>query len=258
MLDPEVVRLINQEMDGANSVEESRELEKILLGNEEARAYADDLAAAMDHLRNAPVPDPGPYFKTKILAFLQRSDAPEPKFGKKRGFLAPLFEPLKLRYALFFCLGLGLGLLLLLSSKFRLINDSGWNTRQLAGTIMDTGSLSPLETAGWESSGIEQKLDLLRGERMLAVGLRGTADREVVVTIGFSPEEMQFDAVRRLTGETGGVDLLPGTIVLRTSGAHGFLVVFRTQGNPPTSLDVRAVAAGETLFSRSFAWPGGK
>jgi|GEM_PF-6685683 len=258
MLSPEAVRLINQEMDGANAVEESRELEKILLGDEEARAYADDLASAMDGLRNAQVPEPGPDFKTKTLAFLQRSDAPEPKFGKKRAFRALLFEPLKLRYALFFCLGLGLGLLLLLASKFRLINDSGWDTRQLAGTIMDTGSMSPLETAGWESSGIEQKLDVLRGERMLAVGLRGTADREVIVTIDFSPEEMRFDAVRRLTGETGSLDLLPGKIVLRTSGAHGFLVVFRTQGNPPMSLDVRAAASGETLFSRSFAWPAGK
>ncbi len=258
MINTEIVRLINQEMDGTNSADESRELRTIFERDEEARAYARDLAEAMDHLQNAPIPDPGPFFKTKILAILQRSDSPEKPLAGKKGFLSPLFAPLKLKYALFFCLGLGLGILLLLASKFRVIDDSGWDTRQMAGTVMDTGNLSPMETADWERSGVDQKLDVLRGERMLAVGLRGTAEKDVVVTIDFSPEEMRFDSVRRLSGETGGVELRPGRVILRMSGPHGFLLTFRTPGNPPTSLDVRAVAGGETVFARTFSWPSEK
>ncbi|MBN1938869.1 MAG: hypothetical protein JW843_04740 [Candidatus Aminicenantes bacterium] len=255
MLEAEIIRLINQESDGTNSAEESRTLARILAGNNEAKTYTAELSETIELLRTAPVPDPGPFFKMKILAFLQRPGIPENDFVKKRGIPAPLFEPIKLKYALFFCLGLGLGLGLLLVSKFGVVKDSGWDLRQLAGTVMDAESLSPMETAGWESTGIEQTVDVLRGERMLAVGLRGLTEREVLVTLSFSPEEMRFDTIRRLSGETGGVEIMPGKIVVRVSGSHGFLVVFRTPGHPPTALDVQANADGEMLFSRSFAWP---
>jgi len=258
MLNPDVIRLINQELDGANSAEESRRLGDFLEQNEEARTYARDLKAAVDLFRNAPSPEPGAAFKTKIMAFLQRREAPEAKNALKKSFFSPLFEPLKLKYALFFCLGLALGLLLLLASKFRLINDSGWDTRELAGTVLGDANYEPLDSASWEAAGISQKLEILRGDKILAVGLRGSSDREVVVTLNFAPDQMRFDAVRRLTGDQGGVDIVPGKIILRTYGSHGFLLFFSAPDNPAPSLDVRAVSEGATLFTRTFAWPGGK
>jgi len=75
MLDRDVLRLMNQELDGANGPEESRRLREILEKSNEAREYFDQLNAANALVCRDPAIDSGPDFQERVMRDLRRNTA---------------------------------------------------------------------------------------------------------------------------------------------------------------------------------------
>jgi len=125
MIKPEYIELMNQELDGANSPEQSRELEKYLESHEEARLYYQELSQAVDVFQKVDMLNPPPGLGNSILAQVDLrasgfGSAPSPQAEKSllaafqdifRGRLQPA-------YAFTFAAGLVLGLALFAGSDW--------------------------------------------------------------------------------------------------------------------------------------------
>ncbi len=125
MIKPEYIKLMNQELDGTNSTDQSRELEKYLSGQEEARIYYRELAQAVGVFEKVDMLNPPPGLRNSILAQVDQraaglGSAPAPRAGK--GFLAACRDLFRLRlqpaYAFTFAAGLALGLALFAGSDW--------------------------------------------------------------------------------------------------------------------------------------------
>mgnify|MGYP003572014432 CR=1 FL=1 len=125
MIKPEYIKLMNQELDGANSAEQSRELENYLSGHEEAQTYYRELAQAVGVFEKVDMLNPPPGMGNSILAQVDQRAAglgPTPVPGAARGLMAGFRDLFRIRlqpaYAFTFAAGLVLGLALFAGSSW--------------------------------------------------------------------------------------------------------------------------------------------
>lgn len=261
MIEDKLLRLMNQELDGANTAADSRALSESLVGNAEARTLFNELRTAMALVRGIPGLEPGPDFKRKVLDDIRRNAGPAAAKREAdmadRGFRPKrlAFASLKLKYVLFFALGLCLGMLLLFVFKYR-SGDGGLDARQLVGTVADTKALRPVDNLKLDREGVaSQELAFRSGGGRLEVDVRGTAAKSVEIVFTFDPAVLSLDAFRQSAGEPAGVDLGPGRLAVRTAGAHGFLAAFKAGAGLPASLQYQVFDSGAVVFDKTLTVP---
>jgi anti-sigma factor RsiW len=250
MIDRRLDRLMNQEIDGANSPAESAMLQKALETSGEARARYESLRAAQEILRGAEGPAPGPEFKDGVLAAVRRNA--RPAAPDRFSWRPAAFGPLRLKYALFFGLGLGLGLLILVVFRNRTI-DAGFDARQLVGTVAEARSLRPAGDLRFDQGLVSQDLRLRYGDGCLVAEVSGSAAGDVELVLTFDKDRLSFDALRQTRGEQGGVTIEPGRLEIRTAGSHGYVLVFNVKGGLPLALNYRVGAGGSAVFTRDLS-----
>ena len=141
MINQKYIELMNQEIDGANSAEQSRVLEEYLGGHEEARTYYRELALAVNVFEKVAMLNPPPELGDEILARLKdRADTHTTGGG---GMLAACRDLFRLRlqpaYAYTFIGGLVLGLVLFAGST-RLTSHNG---PEFSGQVSGMASHQP-------------------------------------------------------------------------------------------------------------------
>ncbi|MCK9996084.1 MAG: hypothetical protein KAH56_07370 [Candidatus Krumholzibacteria bacterium] len=135
MINQKYIELMNQEFDGANSPEQSRDLEDYLRGHEEARTYYRELALALNVFEKVAMLNPPPELGDEILARLKnRAGAHSATDGG--GLLAACRNLFRLRlrpaYAYTFIGGLALGLVLFAGSARLTSNELSGQVRGTA------------------------------------------------------------------------------------------------------------------------------
>jgi hypothetical protein len=247
MIDRRLDRLMNQELDGANSPAEQATLREALESDHEARERYDGLRAAHELLRRAEGPAPGPDFKDGVLAAVRRSA--RPAVPQHFSWRLSALGPLRLKYALFFGLGLCLGLLILVVFKNRAI-EAGYDARQLVGTIAEAQALRPAGDLRFDQGVVSQDLRLRYGDGCLVAEVQGSATRDIDFVLTFDKDRLSFDALRQTKGDRGGVSIEPGRLEVRTAGSHGYVLVFALKGGLPLALHYQVDAAGTEVYAR--------
>lgn len=143
MISQKYIDLMNQELDGANSSEQSRELADYLDGHEEARTYYRELALALDVFEEVAMLSPPPELGENIMARIAdrtgNRQAAHPSVGGV-GLPAACRNLFRLRlrpaYAFTFSGGLLLGLLLFAGAD-RLTSGHG---PELSGYVSGTAN----------------------------------------------------------------------------------------------------------------------
>jgi hypothetical protein len=127
MINQKYIDLMNQEFDGANSAEQSRDLEDYLTGHEEARTYYRELALALNVFEKVAMLNPPLELGEEILSRLEDREGTQSASGSG-GMLAACRNLFRLRlqpaYAYTFIGGLVLGLVLFAGST-RLNSSNG-------------------------------------------------------------------------------------------------------------------------------------
>jgi hypothetical protein len=249
MIDKTILRLMNQELDGANSAADSAALRNALVAGREARERFEELRAAADLVRRAEGPAPAPDFKDGILAAIRRRSEP---VGDKRPQMPAVLSPLRLKYALFFGLGLGLGLFLLVVFRNRAV-DAGFDARQLVGTVVEARLLRPAGDLRFDQGVVSQDLHLRFGDGCLLAEVQGQAAQDVDMVWAYDRDRLSFDALRQSKGDQGGVTIEPGRLEVRTAGSHGYVIAFVVKRGLPLSLDYRVSSAGAVIFEKTLA-----
>ena len=142
MISQKFIDLMNQELDGANAPEQSRELEEFLENNEEARSYYRELALALNLFEKVAMVDPPPELNAEILARTRAADQRPETAGagaSGEGLWAAcrnLFtERRRLAHSLTFAAGLLFGVVLLAGSSWLDLRYGADLNEQVTGTV---------------------------------------------------------------------------------------------------------------------------
>ena len=248
MRERKLIRLMNQELDGANSPGDSRALKACLEAQEGARRRYAELRSAMELLRSEEGPAPGPDFKDRVLAGIRRK--PEPPAAKAGWTWGAALRPLRLKYALFFFLGLSLGLLLLFLFKNR-AGEADYKVRQLVGTVLESKNARTVDSIRLDREGLSEELVIRAGDGLLAADIRGTTAKDLEVVLTFDPKALSLEALQRTAGDNGGLTIGPGRIAIRAVGPHGFSAIFTVQTALPVSLGRQVLWGGVLLQEKT-------
>jgi hypothetical protein len=150
MISQKYIDLMNQEIDGANTPGQTRELEEFLQENEEARDYFRELALALNVFEKVAMVDPPPGLSAAILE--GASTVPETeKQGNEGGLWAAignLFNQRpRLAHSLTFTAGLICGLILL--------TGSSWLDNR-HGTALNDDVLGTASSRVWDTEAVTE------------------------------------------------------------------------------------------------------
>ncbi len=218
MLEKRMFELLNQEVDGTNSSQESRAVKTFLAKNAEARRTFDALKELASLLKTTPRIDPPPSLKKRILASIAIPTSSPQKLFPLFSTIRMLTQGTHVRYAYTFAGGAIAGILL-----FAFLTGSPSDTSSLVGTI---GSAPGAARSA--------EIDLPEAHGTFAAEAAGNtvtatvtvnATEEFELLVQFDESQLQFDRSETLGQSAGTVTSLAGRLELRGSGpmAHKFI-----------------------------------
>jgi hypothetical protein len=250
MNQPQLIELINKEIDGVNSKAESSKLKAYLTRHPEARQLYEELLKTALALRKVEELAPPRHLRQHILNSLEKNrkavDRDSGAFGKVLEALRHRSMP---RFALVFASGLSVGILLFVI--LTLPGELGVrDTSQLTGTmalVPELAIFQPADSVAFNLQGASGTIKTYFGTDLVIAEVRIQSATPVKTEIAFRPEKMTFSGFKRLQGDESSLDIGQNTIALTQSGASRGFVSFVSGGGFQGPLEVKISAGGRTL-----------
>lgn len=233
--DRELERLMNDQLDGIATSEESERLSRALESRDEVRLEYRKLGGVFAALSRLEMEEPPESLKRDILGSIRASEAGSPsRQGWVRSIAALLGGSATLRYAYSFAAGAALAVLALAVLSGNLLTRQGIDSRPFAGTM------APLSSGG-NYRHISQRDFVLRDGRVLAETL-SDGDRLMVrisadtppgtdLAVEFDPADWSPAAVRQ---QSAGNEVMLGmgrlSVRMLRSGQSQYLLYLARRG----------------------------
>jgi len=251
-VDQETRDLINAQIDGLISAEESALLEYRLAGDAEARALRDELRDLCSDLDSVPPLEPPPALHQAILQASRpagRQASKRKRAGGIQEFLSGLFAMPSVRYASAFAAGAVVTITLVSSDQ---------NSRQafddvtsLVGTIGDSGRrelTGPNDSMRLSLNQIAGSVSI-RGEGPLMILDFDLASQEPVdIVATFNDRDIWFNGFAQLESRGTSVAAQTGQVTIRMQGQRRYAVYLRNNGQNTATVHLRFAAGGEALY----------
>ncbi|MFH1501805.1 MAG: hypothetical protein ABIG03_02030 [Candidatus Eisenbacteria bacterium] len=260
MIDARLMELMNREVDGENSPEESAELERVLETNADARAYYDDLVELGRRFGEAGEVTPPATLRSEILSLTSRRPAAErrPAVGRpaarRRRSLIPddlrnLFTP---RVAYAFAAGVAAGAVLLALVTGAGIGTTAVDPNALRGTLapweppsdIDAGECLEFDVPGGWGSGC---ISYSSGNIWAELHLDTDGETEVVFV---HDGDVRFDRFQVVEAGEHSVSVSSGRASLTHTGLGDYVIFFEDEDSSLSPLGVEVYAAGELQFEK--------
>jgi hypothetical protein len=243
--------LLNREIDGENSEDESAALAARLAGDPELRARHEVLARVAQALARArDVEPPRGLYEDVVRGIRAKHPAVGRRFAWSDVTGALLGRAPALRYTLIFSSGLAAGLLMaaLLGQSLRLpLLDGG----KLVGTILPThrlGSLEDVDRQTFELPGARGEIATKRGHGVVVAEIRvSEAERPVDLSVDLGGPAFSPLAFERTDGAGGDVTLAGGQWRLSHAEAGRYALLLGVRAAGPSRLRFRLSLGGATL-----------
>ncbi|MBM4162020.1 MAG: hypothetical protein FJ217_13115 [Ignavibacteria bacterium] len=251
MIEQKYADLIQKEIDGVITDAEGRSLKDYLARNKEARRLREELQKTVERLKSVPQLDPPPYLKKHILNSLgvgQPVTTPGPRLLDR---LAKAFSHrLAPRYAIVFCSGfcLGIILLFLVLQSYEPVSDMSQFTGALM-TVGDTRSWKVIDSLSIETEdarGVVRSLDAA-GHLFVEVDLRSAGKAEVELTGG---PDYAFGSYTKLVGDALFIEVNPACVKISHVDKAHYLVWFAGGLQKGRELDFK-LRVGATTITES-------
>jgi hypothetical protein len=251
MIDRKTIAMINEEVDGTNTPEESENLRQILAQNPEAQKLLVDLKKLERNFSSIPSVKPPTNLKRTVMRSIHERQLPASVSTHKfrlADFLFPVRSLPRLGFA--FSGGVLAGIALVVV-YFAVVSHPSIDDRDATGTIL--GSSESLQTAVDEpitGDGIEGRVATQYSSTLCVLNVNLTMRPDLVARFVYNPGDA------KLKGVALG-DAFPGTLTqsngqLEIGHGGGTFKAFFAPGAIPTQ-DVRLqiVSAGNLLYDRS-------
>ncbi len=255
-IDRSVIELINRDIDGVCTPDESARVQEILQKDPEARRLHADLQALARNIQAIPRVEPPRSMKPAIMRALEAKSAPSWRTSPPRAW----WNAFSLRPVLIFATGTLAGIALVVAlNGLRLtpVVDKG----DIVGTLILHGSDVTFEAGevttvrdGETSVSIETSyspdLCLLR--------LRVESPAGVTARLQPGSETVTVDAVRPVGPSNTGLSVHGNEVVMDPSGSGGLTVLYAGTGKSHSSVRVTLTSSGKVFFDRDIALAAGE
>lgn len=261
MIGREYIELMNQEIDGFNTPDQSRRLEEYLKGDPEARTYYRDLVRCLNALENSALVDPPPGLVDGVLARLDavetgpRTDRPH---GGRGGMWAACRELFRLRlrpaFVTTFIGGFVLGLVLFAgSSRLTQGFDPGPSAYVRGTANGGSGDLADdqdVSRGELNQAGLSFRYRLMRDGENLRLHLELDSQARAGVRLSFGAgtglQHFSTDNPAHSTLETG-----PTAVELSHEGDGSYDLLFRRGPDDLSPMTLMVFAEGRLIHTET-------
>lgn len=250
-IDPEIVDLINAEIDGELSANDRDRLDTCLAGNPAAREYRDELAAFCGHLNTTDKLEPPEHLQHLILDSLKPATKAESR-RSMADILASLFGVNRVRYAASFAAGVILTYALVNSGQ---ISDGAFDdVTSLVGTMTQPeplGEAARVDDVRLTLSEIAGTVTLHRSGPMLIIDFDLASESPVEIVAGFNDPDVWFNGFAQLESEGTSISAATGKVTLRTLGQGRYAVYLYDASPGEAIVNLQFISGGDLIHEET-------
>jgi hypothetical protein len=249
------IDLMNAEIDGANSPDESRELRAYLESSEEARLHYQELLDVSLALTDAGDVCPPPWLKRAIMREVESGRVPSSSEGRRfhrpflrrvRGAVGP--SP-RLRPAFAFAGGMAVGIAVFALLSISLPGVIPSDGSRLFGTM--GGSRCYMEgPVSFDAGGVKGSANVRYCAENITVGLSLASESEVEVELSYD-EGVDFEGLRTFQAGDNSLGVSGHRAELTHSGTRDYELYFTDYTESHRAMRLRVMEGGHPVFESS-------
>lgn len=259
MIERRYIELINGEIDGANSSDESSELRRYLETNPEARRYFEDLTDIGRSFAEMKDVDPPRHLRRTILASVaaKRPTTRRESFvGRIRERIMPQAQP---RYAFAFVTGVLVGFLVFAVSSLVMLRGVGERADRLYGTLatgLESAEILSSECIPFELPHLYGGACIEHSTSALRANLDLSTDEEVSVVFEYD-DLVHFEELKALDESDYTMSVEENRAELRHTGDCAYVIVFSDERRSGSPIRLTVADQEGVIFEKSVV-PGGE
>ncbi|MDZ7291755.1 MAG: hypothetical protein ONB44_16085 [candidate division KSB1 bacterium] len=258
MIEEKYIELINREIDGVNSPQDTAKLRDYLAQNAEAKQLYDELVATANLLQAV---EPSPNLKKRVMSSIRpdRYAVKERTFswGSIRNVAQAFFgapaPQLKYAYAFAFGLMAGVCIYALLSSTSN--QQASLDMRDLTGTMIWREATGKFERADSATADLDighASILVQYAASSVIAELNINTSQEVKAQLEFEENDLGFSAISMLNKETiPALSVNENSVQLINRGNNNYVIAFKDKAPIPSLLRFRLFAAGALLYEKN-------
>lgn len=249
--------LMNGEIDGANTEEQSRELADTLAGNARAREEFEALQRLSRRLDAVAEVDPPAHLIHRIISavpFGRYGAAAAAGTGGGIGsWISVLFSRPVLRYASTFAVGLIAGIALLWAATDRDHVDGSLDISNLYGTMraIDTSDgFEVVGSVGIDTDQVHGEVRLHESDRKLLAEISLSPVEQIEWVLHYDAAEVAFEGFRQLEGRAGTFNARGTEMRVSQAGSGRYLLLFTETNGGPAPMSIEIFSGNKLLFNK--------
>lgn len=252
-IDPNIVELINADIDGEISSADKTELDAQLAASPEAQALHADLSRLGASLDSLPELDPPPHLRHTIMA-----SVPQAKPQQQRGdFLRDLFSTPALRYVGMFIGGSVLTLSLVSSNQ---LSDSAFSdVTGLVGTISSEVPDGPgIQTLRIDRTDVAGRVTLRSSGPLLIIDFDMVSSGPVDIVASYADQTVWFNGFAQLESPGASISAQSGRITMQIDGKRRYALYLHNAGDRDVTIKLQFIVNGAIVYETDihYAQPG--
>ncbi len=260
MLDPELVELMNLELDGLLPPERSAELRAKLAANSEAAAYFQQLGRTMEAVSAVPQLDLPAGSEERVFSSIPfgRYAARKPTKGPANALAsraAQFFTVRRLSYAGIFAIGIVFGALVYSSISYdRSRGGDEVDKTDLYGSmsaISPGGSFTETASVSVNAGEVHGRVRLHESDRALLADVSLDSPGAIDWVVGYRADELLLDGFRTMQGRADQVSTSAGETRVAQTGSSRCLLLFSREGAAETALTISVYSADQLIFQNT-------
>lgn len=251
MIGKRLIELMNAEIDGVNSPEESRELHEHLDATPDARRHYEELKDVGRVFAEADEASPPEALRRAIMRAVAARGNPDVKMGLLERIREALSPAPRMRPAFAFAGGMvvGLGLFLLISAT--LPHMVPGDAANLLGTIGGgERCFVAADPVSFDVPGASGRASVRYCAETVTLELSLSSESEVIVVLSYD-EDVDFDGLRALQGGDYAIRVMGHRAELTHTGTRDYDLLFTDYAESHLPLRMSVLAAGRSVFEGS-------
>ena len=242
-IDPNIVELINADIDGEISPAQKQELDAALASNPEAGAMHTELSAMGAALDELPDLDPPPHLKHTIMASIPTPQPEQPR----ESWLQSLIAAPALRYAGMFAAGALLTLSLVSSDQ---LSDRAFtDVTGLVGTISSEVPDGPgVQTTRIDRPEVAGRVSLRNSGPLLIVDFDLVSAGPVDIVASYSDQTIWFNGFAQLESPGASISAESGRVTMQIDGKRRYALFLHNAGDREIAINLQFKSGEDVVY----------
>jgi len=242
-IDPNIVELINADIDGEIGPADRQELEALLADSPEAQAMHAELSGLNSSLNELPDLDPPVHLKHTIMASIPKTEAQQ----RRSNMLHSLLASAAMRYAGMFAAGSLITLTLVSSDQ--LSDNAFTDVTGLVGTISSEVPDGPgIQSTRIDRPEVAGRVSLRSSGPLLIVDFDLVSSGPVDIIASYSDQTVWFNGFAQLESPGASISAQSGRVTMQIEGKRRYALFLHNAGDRNISINLQFMSQGQIVY----------